>query len=218
MSEPVGNTPRGNIPGNSHKSREAEPASEPREKVEKVVSGNVVTKKPPFWRRLGRSIVAEDATNLGDYVLMDVIVPAVKNMLYDIVTMGAGRTLYGASRARRSTFGSGAGPVGAMKTAYHRVNEADRERAPMNDKARASHDFDQIVLETRGDAVNVLEGLISIVNHYGQVSVSDLYDLVGVSGSFADRRWGWIGSLDESDVRQVRGGFILDLPRPVELR
>jgi len=88
----------------------------------------------------------------------------------------------------------------------------------MNDKARASHDFDQIVLETRGDAVNVLEGLISIVNHYGQVSVSDLYDLVGVSGSFADRRWGWIGSLDESDVRQVRGGFILDLPRPVELR
>lgn len=216
MSEPVGNNPRGNIPGNSHKLRETE-APEPREKIEKIIEGKVVTRKQPVWKRVAHSMVADDVQHVGDFVVADVLVPAIKNLIYDIITQGSARTLFGTSRARRNGMGGGAGPVSSLKTAYNRVSENGESSRQLSKETQARHDFDMIVLDSRAEAVDVVESLIALVGRYNQASVSDLYDLVGVTGSFTDRRWGWT-NLDDADVRQVRGGFLLDLPRPTELR
>ena len=51
---------------------------------------------------------------------------------------------------------------------------------------------------------------------YGQVTVADLYDLVGISGSFTDNNYGWT-DMREASVRRVRDGYILSLPRPRQL-
>lgn len=216
MSEPVGNSPRGDIPGNSHRSREEKPAEEPREVVEKVITGKVITRKPPIWKRLVHSMIAEDAGTVGDLVISDVLVPAIKNMIYDIITQGSARTLFGTTRAR-AMGGQTAGPVSSLKRAYHDVSKSAESPRALSQESRARHDFDMIVLDTRADAVGVVESLIERVARYGSASVADLYDFVGVTGSFTDRAWGWT-SLDDADVRQVRGGFLLDLPRPVSLR
>lgn len=212
MSEPVGNNPRSSIPGNSHKSREAEAASEPREKIEKIIEGKVVTRKPPVWKRVAHSMVADDVQNVGDFIIIDVIVPAIKNLIADIIGQGTNRVLFGTSRARRRDT---VGPVGSLKTAYHRVSEP--EPRALGREARARHDFDQIILDSRAEAVEVLEALIAQVVRYNQASVSDLYDLVGVTGSWTDQRYGWT-NLDDADVRQAKGGFLIDLPRPIDLR
>lgn len=215
MSEPVGNSPRSAIPGNSHKTREAEAASESRDKVEKIIEGKVVTRKPNVWRRITRSMFADDISNVGDFVVTDVLVPALRNLLFDIVVQGSSRSIFGTARnARRSTIG-GMGPVTSLKTAYHRVSEADPRELPR--EARAKHDFDLIVLDSHAEAVDVVESLIERVDRYGSASVADLYDFVGVTGSFQDQRWGWT-NLAGADVRQVRDGFLLDLPKPTSLR
>lgn len=222
MSEPVGNGPRstGDIPGNSHKARKEITAKEeeaPRESVEKIVVGKVVTKKQPWWKRIARSMVADDAQNIGDFILVDVIVPATKNLIRDIIFSGTERTLYGSSRARRSVGLGLRGEVGSLRTRYDRMSDGPGEpRRTLSREARARHDFDDVVLDDREEAIAVVETLIMRVDKYGSASVADLYDLVGVTGSYADRRYGW-SNLSDADVRQSRGGWLLDLPRPEPL-
>ena len=218
MSEPVGNAPRvkGEIPGNTLKDRETKSEVEPREKEEKIIEGKVITRKPPWYKRFARSLIADDVQNIGDYVLSDVIAPAARNLLYDIIAGCTYRTLYGTGRNRsRGVLGD---RPGLRSTRYDRMSEPEPRRV-LSRESRARHDFDDVVLETRSEAVDVVEAIIHRVDRYGSASVSDLYDLVGVTGSYADQRWGWSGDdLRTADVRQVRGGFLLDLPLPNPLR
>ena len=104
------------------------------------------------------------------------------------------------------------------RTAYQRASDDDRRPAGgVSREAQARHNFDELILENRAEAVDVIESLIARVNKFGSASVSDLYDYLGVTGSFTDLKWGW-HNLTSADVRQTRGGFLLDLPAPVQLR
>lgn len=218
MSEPVGNGPRiGNIQGNSHRLREANQPQEPeaKEVIEKVVTGKVVTRKQPWYKKAKQNLIADDAQTIGEFLLTDVIIPTTKNFLMDLLTEGASRALYGSSRQslRRSVLGSRGGGI---RTKYDQMSSGEPRRM-MSREHRANHDFDEVILDSRDEAITVVEELIARVDRYGSASVSDLYDLVGVTGSFADQRWGWT-DLRTADVRQSRGGFLLDLPRPEQLR
>jgi hypothetical protein len=219
MSEPVGNSPRapGDIPGNARKDREArqEKEVEPREPVQKIIEGKVVTRRPPWYKRFGRSLIADDAQSMGDWIMVEIILPAVRNLISDTVKGSTDRILYGTSRARRSGL---VGDRPGLRTRYDRISSDPGEpRRMLSRESRARHDFDDVVLSTHAEAVDVVEALIARVERYGAASVSDLYELVGVTGSFADQRWGWT-DLRDADVRQVRGGFLLDLPRPEPIR
>lgn len=228
MTEPVGNASRSSsqLPGgNTHTARQAaERANQPveeREKTEKVVVGKVVQKKPNFAKRFARGMVADDVTNVGDFVFTDVVMPAVRNLLYDIVSQGTHRVLFGTnSRARRGAYNAPgyAGPVSNLKTAYHRAREESVPAGPqMSRQEQATHNFDGLFLETQADAQEVLDQLQARVARYGSATVSDLYGYLGVTGSFADQRHGWT-NLDDASVRHTRQGFTLDLPRPSVIR
>lgn len=86
----------------------------------------------------------------------------------------------------------------------------------MSRDARARHDFDEVILDDRQEAVEVVEAMIDRVQRYRSASVADLYDYVGVTGSYADRNYGWT-NLESADVRQHGTGWLLDLPRPEPL-
>lgn len=227
MTEPVGNRPRkvaesestsmSSIAGNSHKSREGGSEKSDREPVEKMeLEGRVISRKAPWYKRASRNFIAEDAGHVGEYILMDVIVPATKNLILDMISQSAERILFGTSRGRvrRS-------PIGASlreQVNYGRYSDREPARRPiMSREARARHDFNEIVLEHRAEAIEVVEAMVDRVRRYGAVTVADLYDLVGVTGSYADQRWGWT-DLVSADVRQVPGGFLLDLPAPEPIR
>lgn len=223
MSEPVGNSPRNtaNIPSNSHKEQPGPLPSkedEDRAPIEKVIEGRVVTRKPPRWKRLARSIIADDAQNIGDFLLVDVIAPALRNLIADTIKGGTDRVIYGQARARRAGMDERRGSLRTRYDQMSAVGERDREpRRMMSRESKARHDFDEVVLADRAEAVEVVELMIARVVKYGSASVADLYDYVGVTGSFADQRWGWT-DLTTADVRQVRTGWLLDLPQPEPLR
>lgn len=218
MSEPVGNAPRNpaDIPGNAHNKQlaaKSEPV-EAKEPVEKIIEGKVITRKVPWYKRFMHSLIAEDATSIGDFMFTDVLVPAARNLIRDLVVGSTDRALYGGSiRGRgRSVVGDRPG----LRTRYDLASEREPRRV-LSREARARHDFNDVVLDSRAEAIEVVEALIDRVERYQSATVSDLYDLVGVTGSFADQRWGWT-DLRTADVRQVRGGFLLDLPSPEPLR
>lgn len=62
----------------------------------------------------------------------------------------------------------------------------------------------------------VLEGMYAILDQYEQVTVADLYELVGISSNFAEHKWGWTNLLGSS-ISRSGGYFVLNLPPTEQL-
>lgn len=220
MSEPVGNSPRSMepiVPGNSHKQREIqkqEAAVEERPTLEKIVEGKVVQRKQPWYRRWAGTLIADDASSVREWVMTEVVIPSIRNFIADTIKGSTDRIFYGGPRAR----GVGRiGERGSLRTRYDLMSDPGERPRQLSREDRARHHFDAVVLSSHQEGVEVIEALIEQIAKYRSASVADLYDLLGVTGSYADRRWGWT-DLRNADVRPVRDGFLLDLPQPISLR
>ena len=91
---------------NSHKSKEAqkEGAASSDKKVEKVISGSAKPKKKGEMQKFADVFISEDVGNVKSYILMDVLVPAIKKAISDIVTNGIDMILYGETgRTRKAS-------------------------------------------------------------------------------------------------------------------
>lgn len=203
--------PNINYTSNSHKSKDAKKeAPKAERKVEKVITGKVVKRQKPLGKKVAETFAGDDAQTVGNYILFDVVLPAAKTMISDAVSQGVERLLFGDNARARSTARPG-------HTSYNRISgssAAGTVRAPreISRRARTNHEFDEVVLGTRGEAELVLERLGDLVDQYDSATVSDLYDLIGITGSFTDDKWGWT-DLRTAGVSRVRDGYLLSLPR-----
>lgn len=212
------------FPANTHAAR-AKGTRAPRDEkvVPKVVTGSVTRRKKPFGKRLAEVFVADDAQSVGSYIVFDVLIPAAKDVIADVVSQAIERTLFGGARStsRRTGFRPG-GSAGHVS--YNRYSssapwnrEKRDERPSISRRARGSHDFDEIILATRGEAEEVIDRLFDLIARYEQATVSDLYELVGLSGNFTDERWGWTDIRGAGVTRIGSDGYLLDLPKPEPL-
>jgi hypothetical protein len=175
-------------------------------------------KKKSVGRRFLEAFTGEDVQSVGQYVLWDVMIPAAKSMILDAITTGIERAMYGENRPRSS---GGYRGSGSGYTSYNRFSKptSTRYETPWKPReisrgARAAHNFDEIILETRAEAEDVLTALTNKIDKYGSATVSDLYSLVDMSGSFTDDKWGWVTAAEFNFRHLPRGGFMLLLPQP----
>lgn len=197
----------GEYPSNSHKSREAAEQAEEKKPLEKVVSGEVKTRKKTGISKLASSITSEDIGKVLSYLATDVLVPKIKETISGIVTNGIDMLLYGESGRPKNSRNE--------TTSYSSYYKRPSERF-MDTKYRDVYAYDDIIIPTRGEAENVIRALRDQLSEYGIVSVSDLYDLVGIRGTFVDCKYGWT-DLKTAYVDRVRDGYILKLPKAREL-
>ena len=192
-----------NYPSNSHKARE-EVAEK---KVEKVVSGKTSTKKKSGIRKLSNTFLSEDVSNVKSYIFSEVLLPAAKKLVSDIVTNGTNMLLYGEIKNKKGN---------SSKVSYSRYYD-DRSRDYRSPVVRNNFDYDEIIFETRGDAEAVLDAMYDILNQYKVVSVAELYDLASITThNYTCNNYGWI-DLRGSSVVRVRDGYILKLPRALAI-
>ena len=141
-------------------------------KIEPVVTNAAKTRKKGDIRKLADIFISEDANNVKSYILMDVIVPAAKKAISDIVTTGIDMILYGESgRTKKNN------TVSNVSWRKYYDQNSDRSATNTSSSKYGAFNYDDIVLATRGDAEAVLDAMNDIINQYGTVSVSDLYDL-----------------------------------------
>lgn len=191
---------------NSHKSREtqADGLTE-RKKVEKVVRGKVRTKPKSGVSKITDVFISEDASNVKSYILMDVLVPAVKKAISDIVRDGVDMILYGESRGRKSSSSS-------SYVSYRDYSRRDDDRFRDSGRRSAGYSHDDIIVESRAEAEEVLTRMDELIETYGVVSVADLYDLIGKSCEYTDNKYGWTNIRNAEPIR-VRDGYMLKLPK-----
>lgn len=206
------------FPDNSKYSAPAE--SKKKKDIKPVVLTPVHTQKRPLGARLKEMFIGGDAKSTWQGVVVDVLLPAAKDTMLDAVTQGAERMLFGESRG---SFRRGGARGGVVHTAYNRMygnsvampRETAGPRTAANAPTRgtrSSTDFGEIVMGTRAEAQEVLSQMYTLLSEYEQVSVADLYQLVNMEPGTTDFKWGWT-TLQGSDVRRLREGYALNLPR-----
>lgn len=193
-----------NYKPNSHKYKENQETSEKR--VEKVISGTAKTKKNEV-RKFRDVFISEDISNVKSYVLMDVLVPAIKNAIVDIVTDGV-NMIFGTGSGRKKTSGS------------NYVSYRDYSRESRRDDSRTStgrFNYDDILFPSRGEADAVLEQMDAIIEEYGYVTVADMYDMADLTAPYTGNRYGWT-SVRRAEIVRVRGGdYIIKLPKAMPI-
>lgn len=192
---------------NSKLSREKTNKEEPKkEKVEKIVTGKVKSKKKNGLLSL---FVSEDVVDIKSYIIMDVLIPTAKKAISEIVTNGIDMMLYGETGRNKKSSNSSR----ISYRSYYDRDDRERERS----RSRTSgYNYDDIILETRGEAEEVISRMEELIDVYGMASVADLYDLVGLRGQYTDNKYGWTDIRTAMSVR-VRDGYLLKMPRAIPL-
>jgi hypothetical protein len=109
---------------------------------------------------------------------------------------------------------------GVSRVSYNNFSSNQRSDSSRNrdviPRSRSRHDFKDIILDSRGEAEEVLSHLVDLILDYGQATVADLHDLVGIKIEYTDNKYGW-QSLNRAEVVKVRDGWLIDLPKPMQL-
>lgn len=205
MNEPV-YTP------NSHKYKEEQKNAAAEEKrVQKVVKSPVKTKKNEV-RKFADIFISEDIANVKNYIFMDVLVPAVKKAIYDIVTNGIDMFLYGGSGKTKS---GSSGTKVSYRNYYEQKNNPGY-RGSENTKSHNGFEYDDIIFDNRGEAEAVKQQMQATIARYGVVTVADLYDMADLSAPYTSQKYGWM-DVSSAEATRVRDGYMLKLPRPVAI-
>jgi hypothetical protein len=208
-----------NYASNSHRDREkdAEGRNEvaERPKLEKIITGTVLQKKKGLGSKIAETFSGDNLQNVGAFVFFEVAMPRIKDLVSDALTQGVQRAIYGdggtqfqpRDTTRRTSYNGFSGGSTPSATAASRQ---------FSQRARETHNFDEIVLATQAEAYQVLDALEKLVMEYGTATVADLYDLVDITGTFQDDKWGWTNLRGSRPIHQ-RQGYLLSLPQPIEL-
>lgn len=201
------------FPPNSDKSKLGETESEPKN-VKRVTKTEPIQRKKSLASKFKDTFFGGDGRTAIQYVVYSVLIPAAKDALAEAGSQGIEKLVFGESRRQRNAPPSG--PLGHVS--YHRYSRGPQElpRRQISQRGRAQHDFNEIVLTSREEADDVVDRMFDLVSRFGEVTVADLYELVGIRSTHTDHKWGW------SDVRgtgtvKVREGYLISLPDPEPL-
>lgn len=215
------------FPANSAKARarsEGPKLAEEPEKIERVISAPAAQRKRGLGRKFKETFVGGSGRMAMEYVVTDIIVPELRDLMFNALQGGLDRLIYGESRIRRG-YGGGS-RSSSSSTSYDNlghvnyngiVSNKPSQGRPLSRQARERHDFRDIILQSRQDAEDVLDRMYDVLSRYGSVPVSTLYALTGIQSSHTDEKWGWTSLSGARAATQRNGSYLLDLPDPVPL-
>lgn len=195
------------------------PATEVKPKHDKITTGKVTVKKKSELRKLADVFIAEDIKKVRDSIIYDYVVPAVRNLIVGALSEAVRMTFQGGSPRpyNASTTFNQWTPVQPTGARYWTNPNTPTATPAYPSYGGATNSYQDVVFASRRDAENVLSEMIQTIATYGRVTISDFYDLVGVTSDYTDCAYGWT-DLQTATIHAVGGGFIISLPRATALR
>ena len=189
------------------------------EKTGKTIKGSATKKPLTFGEKLKRAFVKEDAKDIGDYILFDIVIPGVKYALFDTLVGIASQTLgvpiSEANRNLRNRTGrpglGGSDRPFKDYAAQSRLGNRERNSRSLNyDRFKVT----DVVFEYKEDAMSLLEQMNDICDEYGWFSVADFYDKAGIEEGtvYTNNNYGW-HNVEGATVVFEGSGYIINLPQ-----
>ena len=201
-------------------------------KMEPVVSAKGQIKKKTFGQKLRETFIASDISNVGDYIMKDILVPTIKDVIVNSVRNTVSMLVYGepdrGSYRRRSSGYFGGSLVRDYGYDYDNYSsyssyygDSRRRRTPDPGPAPsymgAGGNF-EIWIPYFAEAIDVLHSLRDGLESHPSVTVSNLYELCGMTDMITPEcnSRGWT-DLSAAYVKQEGQSGILVLPAPCYL-
>jgi hypothetical protein len=190
-------------------------------RVQRVTTGEAKTKKKSLRKQFAETFVGGDMKTAIRYTLFDILLPEARDLVWSVFSGGFEKFIYGDGRHRRGYSGYSQSQSGSsnyqQQYQYNRMYSGGPllggPARALSRAARQKHNFDEIIVDSRSEAEEVITQMFEVMNHYDAVTVADLYDLVGLSPTHTDYKWGWT-NLRGAGASRVRDGYLLDLPDP----
>jgi len=191
--------------------KEEETEVEPK-RARRAIKAHAVRRKKTMFQSIAEALVGDGSNNVGSYVLNDVLLPAAKNTIQEMITTGLEMLLFGEARGGHSR-GRDRDRTVVSYGKYYKDKERGRDRPSYRDR----FDLDEIFFNNQSEAEDVLDELCELLEEYEQVTVADYFELAGIDGaSWAHNKYGW-EDLRKAYHTHTRNGYVIVLPKPIEL-
>jgi hypothetical protein len=199
---------------NSYRSKEigkVPPHAQNEERLQPVIKGEAKLQKKSAIRKFREAFITEDIHTIKRYILTDVLVPQLKNMLLGSVSAflfpnGGGPSTLGQNVVRSSGI------------AYNKITSLRPASAIGSVNQNASYDFAIPTYQSYEDAEYVLEKMREIIDSgAGSVSFLQLYDISKIREIPINcDRFGW-RDLRFAKIEPYGGEWTLRLPKALPL-
>jgi hypothetical protein len=198
------------FPPNTKMSKPAQPDEKP--EVTKIVTGEVIKRKKPLGTKF-REIFGGNFRSAGGYIMAELVMPTIRGLIVDSISKGTERVVMGETRRELRRSNPGYSP----RVSYNSpINRDPRQLEGYSRRGTIGGErpnVGEVILAQRDEAQLVMEAMVDIVDKFRFVTVGDLYDLLGFNSTFVDNSWGW-SNLSAASIKQVREGYLLELPDP----
>lgn len=195
----------------------------PEKKVEKVVTGNVTIKKKSTFAKMRDMFIAEDADKVGNYILMDVLVPSIKRAIVDIIKSSADM-IFGTKGSQKSsgttyTYGGIASHVsyGSISQQNKQVREPTYEQASKWDFSCVEFNWFDNAEDNKREADRVVSTMCDLIESYKSASVADLCEILGgLPYEYTAHDYGWTNLTSVVPIKiPGTNGYYLRFPKVV---
>ena len=176
-------------------------------------------KKKRFGQKLKEAMFSEDIGNgsVTEYVFFRLVIPGVKRLLADMANTAINMALGLDPKTR--TVGNG-GATHVANASLYRDRNYNRPPEAYNGRREALSDLEW----DETTANDIYTQVQDIIDQYGEISIGDVYSIMGLSEQVrtTDRKWGWTRAEARSinvvplDIRHERN--IVDFPSARPLR
>lgn len=187
------------------------------ENVKKVANAKI--KKKGFFEQL----ITEDISDMKGYLIEEFVIPAVQDLLadltaniFDLAQDIIETAIYGEEKGkgRRKRNAKKGSFTDYARVSYESNKGRRKERKSFSRKDRGVHNFENLLFDSRSEALDVLDNLSELIQTYEIASVADLYQLSNVDSNPTDNNYGW-EDLSRASVKHTRDGWIIVLPKPI---
>ena len=204
------------FPSNSALSKNAEQPQKKR--MEPIVDTPVVLKKKSFLERSKEAIFVDDTGSIGGYIVRDIIIPTIRDTIYNIVTNGLSMALYSTPNTKTKARG-GTGTYVSYADYYNdrAVVTPVNKRIPPSDRYRTQFNIRDIPVPSKDIGYQALDELSERMSMYGNASVQDLFDILRIGSAPATMvNYGWT-DISTASVDFIRGEWLLRMPKITQL-
>ena len=189
---------------------DAKPDTPKEKKVESVLNGDeFVARRRSVGKKLGDILLNGDLQDVKSYLIEDVLIPSVKETIFELANKGLDMLLFGGTSRTVSKNNQ-------TYISYNNYsNQSSHRNAPERSRNRREEigfNNEELIFRDRGPAEMVLEKMMAIFEEYHIVTKADLNDIMNRTGNFTDNNWG-LTDMHGASVERVRGGYLLNLPR-----
>lgn len=189
------------LPNNSNASKKEKVSGE---KKKPVATGT--KKKRSTADKVTESLFADDLQTTANYIIKDVALPYIRNMLADTAKKTIDAIFYGIGGKTGGTYST---PVSRVNYGSYSTQNS----VPVANKNSAyGYNYSDLTFHEAGAAEEVIRALKGTIAQYGIASVADLYDFSNVPSTYTDNKYGWT-NVDDARIIRTSDGWLLKMPR-----